>query len=126
MSRNKKDEKTAGAGKSGAGQLREAARPYGRQLPVSGKSRLSSQGQVTIPKHIREHLGIDAGDEIVFAPSDKGVVLRPKRKGFDHIMGILAEYAGDRPISDDEISDAWAQAAVERYERTLEPKNDGD
>lgn len=39
-------------------------------------TRVTSKGQVTIPKEIREKLGIRPGDEIVFEPAEEGYVLK--------------------------------------------------
>lgn len=38
--------------------------------------RVTTKGQVTIPKEIRDALGIEPGDEIVFEPTDSGYELR--------------------------------------------------
>lgn len=38
-------------------------------------ARITSKGQVTIPKEIREELGIRPGDEITFEPTEEGYVL---------------------------------------------------
>ncbi|XGI83674.1 AbrB/MazE/SpoVT family DNA-binding domain-containing protein [Halorutilales archaeon Cl-col2-1] len=39
-------------------------------------TKVTSKGQVTIPKEIREELGIEAGDEIKFEETDGGVLLK--------------------------------------------------
>lgn len=39
-------------------------------------SRVTRKGQVTIPKAIREEMGIEPGDEVTFTETDEGVVLR--------------------------------------------------
>lgn len=104
--------------------VREAVRPYGAEFPKSGKSRLSSQGQVTIPKEIREYLDLKPGDNVYFAPREGGVLMRVKRKGIDHLFGVLAEYAGDRPLGPEEIEEAAAQGALERYQRSLREYRD--
>ncbi|MFC4447577.1 AbrB/MazE/SpoVT family DNA-binding domain-containing protein [Halorussus aquaticus] len=39
-------------------------------------SRVTSKGQVTIPKEVRERLGIRPGDEIEFEETDEGYVLK--------------------------------------------------
>lgn len=39
-------------------------------------SRVTEKGQVTIPKEIREKLGIQPGDEVVFEETDVGYVVR--------------------------------------------------
>jgi len=38
--------------------------------------KVTTKGQVTIPKEIRERLGIEPGDEIEFEETDDGYVLR--------------------------------------------------
>ncbi|MEN2981608.1 MAG: AbrB/MazE/SpoVT family DNA-binding domain-containing protein [Thermus sp.] len=44
------------------------------------KGRISSKGQVTLPKRMREALGLGAGEEVVFELREGGVFLRPRRK----------------------------------------------
>lgn len=39
--------------------------------------RVTSKGQVTIPKHIREHLGIKPGSEVEFVETADGAALIP-------------------------------------------------
>lgn len=39
-------------------------------------SRVTEKGQVTIPKPIREELGIEPGDEITFEKTEAGYVVR--------------------------------------------------
>lgn len=38
--------------------------------------RVTTKGQVTIPKKIREEMGIEPGDEVVFEPTDGGYAIR--------------------------------------------------
>jgi antitoxin PrlF len=40
--------------------------------------RVTTKGQVTIPKEIREALGIEPGDEIIFEESDAGYRIQKK------------------------------------------------
>lgn len=40
--------------------------------------RVTTKGQVTIPKEIRDALGIKSGDEITFEESDSGYEIRKK------------------------------------------------
>ena len=40
--------------------------------------RVTSKGQVTIPKDIRDALGIEPGDEVVFEEVDSGYAIRKK------------------------------------------------
>ena len=57
-----------------AGSLREGAARYG-----AGKSTVSSQGQVTIPKSIRERYGLTPGARVEFDSREEGVLLRLKK-----------------------------------------------
>lgn len=38
--------------------------------------KVTSKGQVTIPKNVREELGLRPGDEITFEETDEGYVIR--------------------------------------------------
>ena len=40
--------------------------------------RITTKGQVTIPKHIRDALGIEPGDEIAFVEADSGYTIQKK------------------------------------------------
>lgn len=40
--------------------------------------RVTTKGQVTIPKEIRDALGIEPGDEVAFEETDDGYALRKK------------------------------------------------
>ena len=56
--------------------------------------KLTSKGQVTLPKRMREHLGLKPGSEIEFTINNQGeIVLRSKAKRpksrFDAIRGTL-------------------------------------
>ncbi len=51
---------------------------------------LTSKGQTTIPKEIREHLGLKPGDRIDFLLIEGEVVLRPARVDVRSLRGCLA------------------------------------
>ncbi|MDD5277229.1 MAG: AbrB/MazE/SpoVT family DNA-binding domain-containing protein [Methylovulum sp.] len=56
---------------------------------------LTSKGQITIPKKVREVLGLHLGDKIEFVITDKNeVLLRPITKKVDEMFGLL--YQADR------------------------------
>jgi antitoxin PrlF len=57
-------------------------------------SRMTSKGQVTIPKRMRDELGLQPGSEIEFVPNGSGeIVVRAKRildpSRFDALIGTL-------------------------------------
>ena len=54
-------------------------------MGVSGK--ISSKYQISIPKEVRERLGWGPGQEVLFVPHGKGVVLMPRRD-IDSLRGL--------------------------------------
>lgn len=89
--------------------------------------RVQERGQVTIPKEIRERLGLEKGDLVTFLETEEGVVMKPaeivmssaldeigkalKERGMSiedlmergrGIRGDLIEEEYDVPASDDE------------------------
>ena len=63
------------------------------------KSKITSKGQVTIPKDVRECLGLKPGDEIEFV-EDNGVFRVQKRllvSPFKKYRGYLRSLAGRNP-----------------------------
>ena len=67
--------------------------------------RVTEKGQVTIPKQVRDELGIGAGSEVDFEREDDAIVIRKSKSGptrgkrlVEHLRG-----RGDVAISTDEI-----------------------
>jgi antitoxin PrlF len=54
-------------------------------------SRVTRKGQVTIPKAIREEMGIEPGDEVTFAETSEGIVLQKKveENRFERWRGVV-------------------------------------
>ena len=60
---------------------------------------LTSKGQTTIPKPIRDSLGMKAGDRMSFTLMPDGVVLmRVKNKRVSELAGLLYK-KGRKPVS---------------------------
>lgn len=69
------------------------------------KSRVSEKGQVTIPKKLRDRLGIRTGEELEFTEEHGRLVAikRSERDPVDEVFGVLAE--GSQGRSTDELID---------------------
>jgi AbrB family looped-hinge helix DNA binding protein len=55
-------------------------------------STISSKGQITVPKGVRDQLGLRPGTTVEFELTEKGVLLRKGHKGMrpvDRVRGIL-------------------------------------
>lgn len=71
---------------------------------MSTESTLTSKGQTTIPKAIRDSLRLKPGDRITFTPMPDGTVLmRVKNKSVMSLAGSLRR-RGRKALSVDELS----------------------
>jgi antitoxin PrlF len=72
-------------------------------------STLTSKGQTTIPKEVREHLKLQSGDQIDFVIRPDGTVnLRAATVHVRELKGILHR-KNMKPLSIDEMNDAIRQ-----------------
>jgi len=69
-------------------------------------AKITSKGQVTIPKEIREKLGVHPGEDVGFEERDNVLVISKvvTRSPFDKWMGKLKHLEGQR--SDDLVREA--------------------
>jgi len=56
---------------------------------VQKRARITSKGQITIPREVRRTLGVRAGDSLVFESDRRGVRVRPVR-----VEGRFGKYRG--------------------------------
>ncbi|MDP1996104.1 MAG: type II toxin-antitoxin system PrlF family antitoxin [Gallionella sp.] len=65
---------------------------------------LTSKGQTTIPKEIRDGLGMKPGDRMTFTlMSDATVVMRVKNKSISDLAGTLYK-KGRKPVPVEQLS----------------------
>jgi AbrB family looped-hinge helix DNA binding protein len=70
---------------------------------MSEPTTISSKGQVTVPRDVRERLGLQAGDKIAWSMLSNGtIVLRPKTRRLADLVGILTQ-PGQPGVSVDEM-----------------------
>lgn len=78
--------------------------------------KLSSKGQVTIPKILRDRHRWNAGQQLAVIDTAEGVLLRPFRAfqptKLEQVAGIL-KYSG-KPVSVETMEEAIEQGALER------------
>ena len=69
---------------------------------MDAAAKVTSKGQVTVPKSVRVALGIDAGDEIVFrVEGDRAVIARTP--DFLELAGSIRVPAAKRNVAWDEV-----------------------
>jgi antitoxin PrlF len=83
------------------------------------KSTLTSKGQVTIPKEVRDRLGLKIGDRIVFRFDERGklTVEAEAPNALGSLPGLLHHLAGERPASIEEMKEAVEARARSKFLR---------
>jgi len=78
---------------------------------------LTSKGQLTIPKDVRDELGIGAGTRLFVTVRNGQVVALPKNKRIADLAGILGKPPKGSGATLDEIDEAVSLALIEDDER---------
>lgn len=78
---------------------------------------ITSKGQMTIPKDLREQLKVQPGDKCYAWVRNGELVIIPRNKPVSELAGILGKPPVAGPVSQNDIVDAAAEGAVERFER---------
>lgn len=84
---------------------------------------VTSKGQVTIPKAIRDRAGIEPGTRLRFEVAKKGglrVEVTPSGAG--SLFGALREFAPAKPVTVAEMNSAIRRRVSERQARALRSK----
>ena len=78
---------------------------------------ITSKGQVTIPKSVREQLGVNSGDKVDFRVGDDGTVsVVPITRTVESVFGILSHKA-TKPVSLAEMDEGIAEAIRDKHAR---------
>jgi AbrB family looped-hinge helix DNA binding protein len=77
---------------------------------------LTSKGQITLPKQVRDELGLQPGDKVEFEKRDGRYVLRRRNRSALEFAGIL-QRPGDRTLTVEEMDQAVGAALAEDNER---------
>lgn len=78
---------------------------------------VTSKGQVTIPKEVRDELGIETGTKLYFVRTAQGYFLKPARNSILALAGTV-QYDGPA-LSIEEMDDAIGLAVAEENDQIL-------
>ena len=72
---------------------------------------ITSKGQITLPRLIREKLNLSSGDKVDFTYDEslKRVILTPKNKKVKDVYGLLEHLAQEKPVSVAEMNEGIAE-----------------
>jgi len=79
---------------------------------------LSSKGQVTLPKDVREALGLEPNDTLMLTVDDGRLILTPKNVKFSDLAGFLGK-PPNGPATLEEIEETVASATSESASASL-------
>ena len=81
-------------------------------------AKITSKGQITIPKRVRKLMAIEVGDRLAFELEEDGR-LRVSRVGDEarSLRGLLSAYAGEAPVDDARVRAALRRRAAAKYAR---------
>ena len=68
---------------------------------------VTSKGQITLPKTVRERLGVESGDRIEFIESERGFFIVPATKDIKSLKGVVPK--PKKAISIEEMNRAIAR-----------------
>ena len=58
---------------------------------MSYQSKITSKGQVTIPKDLRDRFGFKEGEEVLMVPENEGILLKHRMDSIRSLRGLLRE-----------------------------------
>ena len=88
-------------------------------------SRVSPKGQVTIPKPVRDLLGIEPGSAVEFDVTPDGdVVLRKRPDSARALRGMFQDYARDPAPTIEEMREAARAHVASRHAPNTDPDED--
>ncbi|MFW6077425.1 MAG: AbrB/MazE/SpoVT family DNA-binding domain-containing protein [Hyphomicrobiales bacterium] len=83
----------------------------------SYEAAITGSGQVTIPKEVRERLGLRAGGKVRFTlEDDNRAVVAPAGHRLSNLFGMLG--TPPRSLTSEEMDEVIRQAAIERHGRS--------
>src|SRR5437667_3003431 len=62
-----------------------------RLASLSYQSKMTSKGQVTIPKDLRDRFGLKEGEEVLMVPANEGILLKHRMDSMRSLRGLLRE-----------------------------------
>lgn len=81
---------------------------------MHARARLTSQGQITVPKAVRDAMQLEAGDHVEFELGDPVVVRRHRSPSILAFAGVAGEASGNLPDTAEELDALIAKVRRER------------
>jgi AbrB family looped-hinge helix DNA binding protein len=89
-----------------------------RHTRISAQSTVTSKGQTTIPKDVRDALGLVDGTRIEWIVTDGSLTIRPRTLRAVDLAGFLGEPPNGRHLTIEDMNNAIGEAVVARFGRS--------
>jgi AbrB family looped-hinge helix DNA binding protein len=73
------------------------------------RATLTSKGQITLPKEVRDAMGVVRGDSLEFLPAEGGYLVRPSGRSVRRLAGFFGPHRGE-PVSIEQMNQDIAAA----------------
>jgi AbrB family looped-hinge helix DNA binding protein len=83
-----------------------------RSIKFMSTATLTSKGQITVPKSVRERLGLGAGDRVEFVETEGGFMLRTATRDIRSLKGLLPR--PKQPVTVEAMNSAITRMGRER------------
>ena len=80
---------------------------------------LTSKGQLTLPKAIRDEMKLDAGSKLDFNLQEDGTLTARPMRSVSSLFGMVKLPRGKRPPTLQDLKDARASYVADKYARVL-------
>lgn len=85
-------------------------------------STITSKGQITLPREVREHLGVTTSDKVAFVIEDEGVRIKPVTRTLAGLYGSVPPLPGRETIDfEDQIEEALTAEAARLAKQLEQP-----
>ena len=79
-------------------------------------AKVTSKGQVTIPKQVRKLMAIETGDHLAFELEEDGRLRVSRVRNEPRpLRGLLSEYVKGDPVDDEQVRAALRRRAAAKY-----------
>ena len=81
---------------------------------------MTSKGQTTVPKEVRDFLGLGEGAQVEWILEDGKATVKPRTLRAVDLAGILGPPPNGRTATIEDMNEAIGQAVAERLERKMQ------
>ncbi|HTJ56224.1 MAG TPA: AbrB/MazE/SpoVT family DNA-binding domain-containing protein [Devosiaceae bacterium] len=82
-------------------------------------AKITSKGQITIPKDVRDALHLEKGSSVFILLQDGQATLRPRTGRAVDLAGILGKPPAGTGLKVEDMDDAIGDAVVEEFENSV-------